>query len=114
MPEFIANNLPSIVLLLIASILGAIAYRRNNLKQLREIQTQVTATYKILIEAQEQELKRLRKENIAMRAAFKQLGIEIEITGNEITLIRSESPKRTRITQVHIDEDVKENTSKEE
>ncbi len=101
------NSLPAVILMLVGLLVGAVAYRRNNTKQLREIQNQVIAVYQAQKAQLEDEIKRLRKENIAMRAAFKQLGVEIEINGDEVVLIQNDlpRPKRTRIMQVHAEQD---------
>lgn len=106
MPEFITNAVPGAIIALVIGILGVVAYRRFNTKQLGEIQER-------LIEAQEKEIKRLRREVAAMRAALKHLGIEIEIDGNEVILIDEQKPKRTRIMTVSIEDNVKNGTTKE-
>ena len=104
-PEFIMNSLPAVVIMLIASLIGAIAYRRNNTKQLRDIQNQVIETYKSQFEVQERQIAHLKQENVAMRLAFKQLGMEIEIDGDTITLIDAQVPKKKRIMQVRAEQD---------
>lgn len=115
MPDFIVNNLPSVVLLLVASLIGTVAWRRNNTKQLRDIQGQVNVTYQSLSVAQKEEIAGLKRDMArckgvlaAVRVAMKQqLGVEIEIDGDVVTLIKDEAPKRTRIMQVKIKEEIK-------
>src|SRR5260221_13893749 len=106
-PDFIVNSLPGVVLMFAATLIGAIAYRRNNTNQLREIQNQVIETYKSQFEVQERQIAHLKQKNVPMRLAFKQLGMEIEIDGNEIVLIQNDlpKPKRTRIMQVRAEQD---------
>jgi len=104
-PEFIMNSLPGVVIMLVATLIGAVAYRRNNTKQLREIQNQVIATYESQSKAYEKQIAHLKQENLAMRIAFKQLGMEIDIDGDTITLIEAQGPKRKRIMQVHAEQD---------
>src|SRR5258707_2546072 len=104
-PDCIVNSLPGVVIMLAATLIGAIAYRRNNTKQLREIQNQVIETYKSQFEVQERQIAHLKQENVAMRLAFKQLGMEIEIDGDTITLIDAQVPKKKRIMQVRAEQD---------
>lgn len=100
------NNLPSAIIALVVVICGVIAYRRLNTKQLGDIQALAIETYKNLNEAQDQEIRKLRMENVAMRAAFKQLGIDIgDINEKEIVLVQVEQQqKRTHIIQVKVDD----------
>lgn len=94
--------------LMLAATLGALwVFRRAAVKELAAIQGQIVEVYKEQNAAQEQQIKRLRAENIAMRAAFKQLGVEIEMVDeHEIILVqRDPGAKRTRITNIRIDKD---------
>jgi len=108
-PENLLLSLPSIAITLCVIIGGLFVFRRAAVKQLGDLQESVIAAYKEQNESQERELKRLRREVIAMRAAFKQLGMEIEINGTAITLIDSHQAKRKRIIQVPDDEEDEEN-----
>ncbi len=104
-PENLLLSLPSIAITLCVIIGGLFVFRRAAVKQLGELQESVIAAYKEQNESQERELVRLRRAIIAMRAAFKQLGMEIEINGTTITLIDGHQGKRKRIIQVPDDED---------
>ena len=105
-PENLLLSLPSIAITLCVIIGGLFVFRRAAVKQLGELQESVIAAYKEQNESQERELVRLRRAIIAMRAAFKQLGMEIEINGTTITLIDGhQQGKRKRIIQVPDDED---------
>src|SRR5438477_7872425 len=106
MPD-ILNTLPFVsIILSVAVVLGGLAFRRTQIKELGRLQEQVIATYKSESEAQEQQIKRISRENVAMRAAFKHLGIEFEIEDSEITLIQNEhSTNRTRIVRVSVKEE---------
>src|SRR6266704_4695975 len=109
MPENLLLSLPSIVITLSVIIGGLFVFRRAYVKQLGELQESVIAAYKEQNESQERELKRLRREITAMRMAFKQLGMEIEINGTTITIINGQQPKRKRIIQLPADEETLEN-----
>ena len=105
MPENLLLSLPSIVITLSVIVGGLFVFRRAAVKQLGELQESVIGAYKEQSETQEKELVRLRREIKAMRAAFKQLGMEIEINGTSITLIDSHQAKRKRIIQIPADEE---------
>lgn len=92
------SSLPSIVIALAVTLGGLFAFRRTYTKSLGEIQER-------LIAAQEKELVRLRRDGVAMRYAFKQLGVEIEIDGDVITIIDGQQAKRKRIIQIPAVED---------
>jgi len=109
MPENLLLSLPSIVITLSVIIGGLFVFRRAYVKQLGELQERVIAAYKEQDESQTKELKRLRREINAMRVAFKQLGMEIEINGTTITIINGQQPKRKRIIQLPADEETLEN-----
>jgi hypothetical protein len=100
MPENLIVALPSAVITICMVLGGLFVFRRAYVQQLGELQERIIATYKETNEAQVKELERLRQEINAMRAAFKQLGVEIEINGDTITLINVQQPKRTRVVQV--------------
>jgi len=109
-PENLLLSLPSIVITLSVIIGGLFVFRRAYVKQLGELQERVINAYKEQDESQQKELKRLRREIVAMRAAFKQLGMEIEINGTSITLIDGhQQGKRKRIIQLPADEETLEN-----
>jgi len=108
-PENLLLSLPSIVITLSVIIGGLFVFRRAYVKQLGELQERVINAYKEQDESQQKELKRLRREIMAMRAAFKQLGMEIEINGTAITLIDSHQAKRKRIIQIPDAEEDEEN-----
>ena len=109
MPENLLLSLPSIAITLSVIIGGLFVFRRAYVKQLGELQERVIAAYKEQNESQEKELKRLRREITAMRMAFKQLGMEIEINGDTITLIDGHQAKRKRVIQISADEEDEEN-----
>ena len=81
--------------MLIASLVGAIAYRRNNTKQLRDIQDKVIETYKTQNELQEKQIKLLEKKITHLENVLNTLGqtlkhrrgLLIEIHDEVITLI---------------------------
>jgi hypothetical protein len=98
-------------LMLCITIGGLVAYRRANVKQLGELQQQVISAYKEREEVQEKQMTsckedilRLTGENIAMRAALKQLGWEFEIKDGVILLIDTRQLKQKRIMQIHLPE----------
>ncbi len=103
MPDFVVNSLPAAVIALIGLLLGVVAYRRFNTKQLGEIQEKVIETYQSESKVLTDKVNRLEGEARLMRAAFKRLGMDIEINGNVITLIDSQQPKRVRIMEVEIE-----------
>jgi hypothetical protein len=100
MPENLMTALPSIVITLCVIVGGLFVFRRSYAKSLGELQERVIGIYKLENEAQAKEIKNLKRDNVAMRAAFKQLGVEIEIDGDTITIINGVQPKRKRIIQV--------------
>lgn len=103
--------------LMLAMLLGALwAFRRAALRELGAIQEQVVAAYKEQNEAQARQIKRLRAENVAMHAAFRQLGVDIEIIDeHEIILTQRESGgRRTRITKVQVAQDSDDATKEKE
>lgn len=106
--ESVLTALPSIAITLAALVGGLFVFKRAYVKQLGELQESVIASYKLLNEAQEKEIIRLRREIVAMRVAFKQLGVEIEIDGSTITIIDGQQQKRKRILQVPVEEGEKE------
>ncbi len=105
MPDNLLIPLPSIVLSLCMIIGGLFVFRRAYVKQLGELQERIISTYKAQNEALEKDLANLRHEITAMRLAFKQLGLEIEINGTTITIIDGQQAKRKRIIQVPTIED---------
>lgn len=111
MPDFIVNSLPAIVIMLIATLIGAIAYRRNNTKQLRDIQNQVIETYKAQNEVQEKqivscekEIARLKRIVATIEIALKRRGLRIEIDADSITLIDTQAKgARTTTMKIKVD-----------
>jgi hypothetical protein len=98
----IPNFLPylSAVFAVCLVIGGFFAFRYGYSQQAGKIEERVISALTELNKAQEKEIKALKRDNVAMRAAFKQLGVEIEIDGDTITIINGQQPKRTRIVQV--------------
>lgn len=94
--------------IMLGIVIGGIwAFRSSKLRVEHEIRERVIAAYKEESEIQEKELVRLRHEVTAMREAFKQLGMEIEIERGIITVIDGRTAKRRRIIQIpeHKEED---------
>jgi len=113
-PDFIMNSLPGVVIMLIATLIGAAAYRRSNTKQLREIQNQVIDTYKTQNEAQEKQIiacersiARLERIIETLQQTFEKRGLHIEINGEVITL--TEGPKAS-IVQIRMKAEQDETT----
>lgn len=98
--ETLLTSLPSIVITLAVIVGGLFVFRRAYVKQLGELQERVIAAYKSENETQGKELSRLRREVAAMRVAFKQLGVEIEIDNDVITIVDGQQPQRKRIIPV--------------
>ena len=98
MPEFILTSLPGIIIMLVATLIGAVAYRRNNTKQLIEMRSQLIDTYKAQVELQEKQIKALEKKvthlnrvMMTVEYALKRRGLRIEIDDEAITLIDERS-----------------------
>src|SRR5258706_8137566 len=129
MPEFLVSALPGLVLMLLAAALGVVAYRHNNTKQLREIQTQVIATYQAQSAAQsaqnemqgrditalQEEVVRLKRIVRAIQRLEIKRGATIEINGEYVTLIEKTRADRMRTIQIRIEaeDETKNDTSKE-
>ena len=101
-PDQMLLSLPSIVITIMVIVGGLFVFRRAYVKQLGELQERVIGAYKEQALTQETELKRLRREVIALRVAIKQLGFEIEIDEGSITLIdgRGQTTRKKRIIQI--------------
>ena len=99
MLETLLSSLPGVAFVFAATIGGLLVFRQVYIKTLGEMQEK-------LIAAQDRQIKQLKLENAAMRAAFKQLGIEIgDINEQEIVLVQQEQQqKRTHVIRVRTDD----------
>src|SRR2546429_5752584 len=116
MPDFsVFLPILSITIALLAAIGVVIAFLGNKNRSLSEVQASTITALQAQNDAQEQQITMLEKEiarckrdGVAMRAGFKQVGIEIsEINEREIILIQTAgaSAKRTRIIQLPIEKE---------
>ena len=116
LPSFISGLLPTLLGIVVTLIIGGslvYAFRGNANRSMHELQAGAIEALKAQNEAQERQIQILEKEllhmkrnEIAMRAAFRQLGVEIsEISDTEIILVQANQPaKNTRIIQIPADE----------
>ncbi len=110
MPDFVVNSLPAAVIALIGLLLGVIAYRRFNTKQLGEIQEKVIDAYKSQSEAQDRQIKMLKEKVQRLESIFstlqitlkKRRGLLIEINDDLITLVDQRTGTEQTV-QIHID-----------
>ena len=96
------NFLPylNLVLVLALTIGGILAARAGYFQQTGVAQERAINAMKEQMDTQEKQITRLKQENTAMRLAFKQIGMEIEIDGDVVTLIEEQGPKKKRIMQI--------------
>lgn len=101
------NFLPylNLVLVVALSIGGIMAMRAGYFQQSGAAQERAITALQATTDTQEKQIIRLKQENVAMRMAFKQLGMEIEFDGDIVTLIDAQVPRKKRIMQIHMEQD---------